>query len=124
MSKSTDDQLEEILQAIKDQQDSIDGLTKSVSHQQDSIDGLTKSVSLQQNELAGLREEMREGFNELRDEQHKQGATLESIQDNLKLIVEATSPEFEKRTEIEQKISDHDNELVQHTIRLNKLEAA
>lgn len=152
MSKSIEGQLEEILGAINAQQksidglredfttqqesidgldkkfiaqqESIDGLTQNVALQQKSIDGLTQGFSLQQSELAGLREEMRAGFKEVREELHKQGTLLESVQDDLRIVVEATSPEFEKRTELQEKVSDHDAELVQHGLRLTKLENA
>lgn len=123
MNKSIDEQLKEILGAINAQQQSIDGLRQDFTTQQKSIDGLTQGFSLQQSELAGLREEMRAGFKEVREELHKQGAILESVQDDLKLVVEATSPEFEERTELQEKVSAHDAELVQHGLRLTKLES-
>ncbi len=67
---------------------------------------------------------MRTGFKELRDEQRSQGVTLEAIQDDIKLVVEATSPALEKQTVLEEKVEDHDAELVQHNVRLVKLENA
>ena len=67
---------------------------------------------------------MHAGFKEARDERHRQGALLESVQDDIKPIVEAVSPELEKTTGLQKKLEDHDTKLIQHGLRLTKLESA
>ena len=114
-----EDPIQLILKAVRGLAKGQKQLQKDFAKQQEDISELRTDFALQQREVTGMRAEL----GDLRSEVHRQGVVQESMSDNIKLIVEAGAPQFEKQEDLKGRVDEHDETLAVHDLRLHKLES-